>query len=222
MTTNTDRLQIRPDPQKFALIALGVYVVSEIAVVLEVLLSRGETGLLSLIPIMGKWLIFNWMVPILVVLVIERQDFKSLGLWLPKDKRFRYIVIAFTVVLLPGILIGFDGELAGEFLEQIIYIGLAEEFFYRGYLLIRLCNWLGKNQGLVLTSFLFGLGHVTFRVIYFGLEAFIPAFTAGAQAFIGGLLFGYIFLRVKNIWPGAILHISTNMYLSRLIALFIA
>jgi len=204
--------------KRFALIALATFVASELAVPLEVLLSRGKTGVLGTAPIMGKWLIFNWIVPILVVYTIEKKDDKSLGLWIPKDKLIRYMIYAFAGLVLPGIFVGFDKNLLGEFLEQVIYIGLAEEFYYRGYLMPRLCQWLGKWQGLLLTSFLFGLGHITFRVVYHGFDAILPAVSAGAQAFIGGLIFGYIFLRAKNIWPSAIIHVSTNLYLSEILS----
>ena len=35
----------------------------------------------------------------------------------------------------------------------------------------------------------------------------------------GGLIPGYMYLRTKNIVPSAIFHVSTNIYLDRIIAL---
>jgi membrane protease YdiL (CAAX protease family) len=37
-----------------------------------------------------------------------------------------------------------------------------------------------------------------------------------AQTFLGGILMGYMFLRSGNIVPGTVLHISMNLYMSRL------
>jgi membrane protease YdiL (CAAX protease family) len=91
---------------------------------------------------------------------------------------------------------------------------LLEEFFYRGYLMNRLSNWLGNSKGLFWSSFIFGVGHITSRVADHGFGVIDRALITGGQAFLGGLIFGFIFLKARNIWPGAILHVSTNMYLS--------
>ena len=39
------------------------------------------------------------------------------------------------------------------------------------------------------------------------------------QTFLGGLLLGFIYLRARNIWPGAIFHVSMNVYLSRVLGM---
>jgi membrane protease YdiL (CAAX protease family) len=96
---------------------------------------------------------------------------------------------------------------------------LLEEFFYRGYLMNRLSNWLGNSNGLFWSSFIFGLGHIISRVADHGFGVIDRALITDGQAFLGGLIFGFIYLEAKNIWPGAILHISTNMYLNRLISI---
>jgi membrane protease YdiL (CAAX protease family) len=222
MTTHDDNKPYRNDTRKFALLALATYIISELVMPIEVMLSRGKTGLSHSAPIMGKWIIFNWLVPFLIVLYIEKKDHKSLGLWIPKERRVRYLIYAVVGFFLPGLIVGFGGNFPLDMLEQIVYIGLAEEFFYRGYIMNRLCKWLGNLPGLLITSFLFGLGHITFRLIYHGFDALIPALTAGGQSFMGGLIFGLIYLKVRNIWPGAIIHISTNLYLPSIITILTA
>lgn len=212
----------REDARKFALLALGIFLISELVVPIEVMLSRDKTGLPHLAPIMGKWILFNWIVPLLVVRFIEKKDLKSLGLWVPKEKLVGYWMYAFAGLVLPGLYFGFGSNFLIDLLEQIVYIGLAEEFFYRGYILNRLRNWLGDIPGLLITSFLFGLGHITFRVIYHGFDALIPSLSAGGQAFLGGLIFGLIYLKVSNIWPTAIIHVSTNLYLPSVITILTA
>jgi membrane protease YdiL (CAAX protease family) len=105
-------------------------------------------------------------------------------------------------------------------MEQMLYIGFAEEVFYRGYFMTRQCQWLGKYPGLLVTSFIFGLGHILSRIADHGSGYFLPAVYTGLQTFFGGLIFGLIYVRTKNIWSAAILHVSTNMYLQDLIAYF--
>ena len=122
-------------------------------------------------------------------------------------------------MVVPAFFVGVDRALLIEFVEQIVYIGLLEEFFYRGYLMNRLCNWLGNSTGLFWSSFIFGLGHVISRIADHGFGSLDSALLTGGQAFIGGLIFGCIYLKARNIWPSAILHVSTNMYLGRIIGM---
>ncbi len=116
-------------------------------------------------------------------------------------------------------LFGYDNYLPIEFLEQIVYIGLVEEFFYRGYMLRRFGDWMGNVKSLLLISTIFGLGHVTSRIADHGFSFFQRATITGAEAFLGGLIFGFIYLKAKNIWPSAIAHISSNMYFNTILGL---
>lgn len=71
-------------------------------------------------------------------------------------------------------------------IEQVLVIGLSEEFFFRGYLQTQLDRWLGRpyrflgaqwGLGLIAAAILFGLCHIVhgdltrLRVIAFGLFA---------------------------------------------------
>lgn len=91
-----------------------------------------------------------------------------------------------------------------------------EEYLFRGYLMTRLCAWLGEARGLLLNALVFGLAHVIFVVTRFGLGD--PYLIAGSsfQTLLGGLLLGYVFLRSGDILPGSVLHISMNLYLPRI------
>jgi len=109
--------------------------------------------------------------------------------------------------------------LISEFVEQLVYIGLAEEVFNRGYLMRRLCDWPGDRQGLLLSALLFGLSHIVSRLSQHGFKYPLNDLSLGFQTLIGGLILGYMYLRAKNIVPPAIFHVSTNMYLERVIAL---
>lgn len=85
---------------------------------------------------------------------------------------------------------GFEPTLAPDLgvrvLDQLLIIGLSEEFFFRGYLQTQLNRWLGRpyrflganwGPGLVIAAVLFGVCHLVdgdatrLRVIAFGLFA---------------------------------------------------
>ena len=55
-----------------------------------------------------------------------------------------------------------------EFLEQLVFIWLVEEFFLRGYLMVRFCEWLGYAKGLLLNAVVFSLTHILFLFSRFG------------------------------------------------------
>jgi membrane protease YdiL (CAAX protease family) len=144
---------------------------------------------------------------------------KSLGVLIKKNHYLRYILYAIIGIVIPVFIVGFDDSLIIEFFEQIIYIGLVEEFFYRGYLMNRFSEWLGKYKGCLISSSLFGLGHIISQLAQMGFSVWVSALIFGLQTFIGGIIFGIIFIKAENIWPGAIIHISVNMYLNRILAL---
>jgi membrane protease YdiL (CAAX protease family) len=203
----------------FALLAVGVFILSETIFVFLSIYTRGlpieQINLANAITT----IIVRWIPVLVVVFIVERRGAESLGLFIQQKQRISYAVLTIGSLLVPGFLVGFERSLLVEFIEQIVYIGLLEEFFYRGYLMNRLCDWLGDRKGLFLSSFIFGFGHVTARVADHGFGILEQTLLIGGQAFLGGLIFGWIFLKARNIWPGAILHISTNMYLSRILAL---
>jgi membrane protease YdiL (CAAX protease family) len=99
-------------------------------------------------------------------------------------------------------------------LEQIFYIALAEEVLWRGYFQNRISEWIGLHKGILLSSFIFGLGHL---VTIYAIEGYLilgPSLSILVQTSVGGLIFGYLFAWSKSIWPGAILHLFGNVFLS--------
>jgi membrane protease YdiL (CAAX protease family) len=62
---------------------------------------------------------------------------------------------------LSSFFVGFDSELIVEFLEQLAYIGLVEEFFFRGYLMGSFCEWLGDIKGLLLNAVIFSRAYMS-------------------------------------------------------------
>lgn len=206
--------------RSYSLIALSVFALSLFFSSLIFRFTEGKPYFLFVVLISIKTLVLWWLIPLLIIYKLEKRDLRSLGLWIPREKYLLYAVYAITALILPVFFVGYDSYYPLEFLEQILYIGFAEEVFYRGYVMTRICQWLGKYRGLLVTSLCFGLGHVISRVADQGVAYLLPAMNVGLQTFFGGLIFGIIYLRAKNIWPSVILHISTNMYLMDLVARF--
>ncbi|MBN1452914.1 MAG: CPBP family intramembrane metalloprotease [Anaerolineales bacterium] len=206
--------------RRYALIALAVFTVSEALSTTIFRYTEGRTYIEFVILISIEALLVRWLIPLLITYKIEKRNIKSLGLLIPKEKRAAYVGGAVSILILPVFIVGYDPYYPIEFLEQILYIGLTEELFFRGYLMTRMCQWLGKYRGLLAASLLFGFGHIISRVVDQGIGYLLPATYVGLQTFLGGLFFGYLYLRTKNIWPSALLHISTNMYLMDLVGFF--
>lgn len=205
--------------RRVAILALMVFAVEEIAGSL-VFQSMNRCPVLRdslLLPI--ATLITHWALPLLIVFLVERRDIRTLGFTVERERVGRYIVYAFIGLVLPAFVVGFDRILVIDFIEQIVQIGVAEEVFFRGYLLHRLVEWLGSGKGLTLSALTFGFAHIISRVSQHGLEYPLHDVMLGLQTFMGGLLFGFIYLRARNLYPGAILHVAVNLYLEKFIEL---
>jgi membrane protease YdiL (CAAX protease family) len=146
----------------------------------------------------------------------------SHGLRLPREKAAAYSLYALIGLVAPGLIVGFDRGLLMELIEQVAYIGLAEELFFRGYITSRLLAWLGNARGLLVSAFLFALVHLISRVSEGGLQVSSPSRRGlspdpGWRAALG------LHLHSSEEHPsGAILHISGNMYIGRIIELLSA
>lgn len=163
------------DAKKFAIIALSVFLLSEIVQASINYLTRGESYLYWVTVTSIATVIFWWFLPFLIVYKVEKKDAKSLGLTIRREKYHIYSILAIIGLILPAFIVGFDTYLITEFIEQIVYIGLAEEFFHRGYLMSRLCRWLGDWKGLFLSTFTFSLGHIISRLAEKGFGYIGPA-----------------------------------------------
>ena len=126
----------------------------------------------------------------------------SHGLRLPREKAAAYSLYALIGLVAPGLIVGFDRGLLMGFIEQVAYIGLAEELFFRGYITSRLLAWLGNARGLLVSAFLFALVHLISRVGEGGFRYPLRLAEVCLQTLVGGLLLGYIYIRAKNIHPG--------------------
>lgn len=74
--------------------------------------------------------------------------------------------------------------------------GLAEELFFRGWVLRRLELAQGRGVALAMSSLLFGLFHVE------------PIHASAAA--VMGLFLGWVVLRTRNLWPAIVAHAVNN------------
>ena len=106
------------------------------------------------------------------------------------------------------------GSLAGDFSGQLLVIALPEEAFYRGYLQSALdevwkprLRFLGAElgPGLLVTSALFALGHLSTEFNVTRLAVFFPS-----------LAFGFLRSRTRGVGAGIVFHALCNLFASYL------
>lgn len=86
-----------------------------------------------------------------------------------------------------------------------LIIGFGEEFLYRGYLQTRLASVDGKIKGWILTSIIFSFMHF-FQFTIVSKFGILEASMQCIYLLPISLVFGYIFMKTKNLIPVAILH----------------
>ncbi len=94
-------------------------------------------------------------------------------------------------------------RLLGEGIVRTITVGilvavgpLAEEVFFRGFLLPAFVQGIGMLPGLIVSSAIFALAHGDLTVI-------LPTFASGA-------ILSWLYLRTRSIWPGFLAHAGQN------------
>jgi membrane protease YdiL (CAAX protease family) len=208
--------------RRYALLALAALAFEEVVGSLLFIFDDRLPFLQNIPTVPLGAVLTHWVLPFLLVYLVEKRDMKSLGFAISREKVGAYALYAIIGLILPAVIVGVDRSLALEFVEQVAYIGVAEEVFFRGYLMDRLCKWLGDRNGLVLNGLIFGLVHIVSRISQHGLEYPLDDALLGLQTFLGGLLLGYIYLKAKNIVPGAILHVAMNAYIGRFVEILVS
>ncbi|MCB9264910.1 MAG: CPBP family intramembrane metalloprotease [Lewinellaceae bacterium] len=116
------------------------------------------------------------------------------------------LILALAAVLLISGMVSFDiqpfsiRQLGGT-LALAIFIALAEEIIFRGYVLQELLENMGRDTALGISALIFALMH-------FSTSSFnwIPLI----NLFLSGLLLGLVYLRFNSIWGAVGLHFSWN------------
>jgi len=77
---------------------------------------------------------------------------------------------------------------------------IAEEFFFRGFLLDKFSSTHGAIVGVLLSSLFFGLAHLSFNNLY-------PAVMTGCI----GILLAFLVVKTKNLTAAIIAHVLFNL-----------
>jgi membrane protease YdiL (CAAX protease family) len=203
--------------RKNALIALAVIAMDKLTVAFLIRFFSSRSPR-TVVHLNIHATIFAWIIPLLIVYLIERKDRRDLGLCIGENNYLRYAFYVFIGLVLPAFFVRTDG-LVINLIEQVLFIGFAEEVLWRGYLQERLCRWMGKVQGWLITSILFGAGHLVTILSHYGAEFMWSDLLIVGQTTAGGLILGFIYMRARSIIPGSVFHIFGNVYLFPLVAL---
>ena len=82
----------------------------------------------------------------------------------------------------------------------IIFQPIAEEIFFRGFLLDKITSLYGEKIAIISTAILFGIAHLVYGNAY-------PAVMTG----IIGILLAYLVIKTKNLYSSIIAHILFNV-----------
>jgi membrane protease YdiL (CAAX protease family) len=82
----------------------------------------------------------------------------------------------------------------------IAIMPIAEEIYFRGFLLDKFSSYAGKNIGIVSTAVLFGIAHMSYGKIY---PFLLPI--------LMGIILAYIVIKTKNLYASIIAHIMFNV-----------
>jgi membrane protease YdiL (CAAX protease family) len=167
--------RLHPHPVKFryprreGLISLSLYgLILVIAVYMYT--SGGFVNLLALISPQRQLyprlvLALVCLMPFALALAARRQPLRSAG-WnrtgLGMALRLTVALVFLTIFLRGKIYALLNGITADEGLTLLIWIGisLAEESIFRGYLQLRLADWVGPRYGWILTALLYTLWQI--------------------------------------------------------------
>jgi len=91
---------------------------------------------------------------------------------------------------------------------SLLFAPIYEEILFRGAILLLLLKRFSLKKAVILSCLLFGVWHI--KNIFYLSPARVAYQSAYAALFIGPILV-YLAIRLKNIWPGVIVHYVNNI-----------
>ena len=110
------------DAKKYSLLGLGVFLTDRIVCTIINVTSRYEMVFAGIDAYSRITVIFNWMMPLLILQKIERRGQDSVGLKVRSDRWLIYTALAFVGFVLPSFFLGFDLEFDIPHLSQHVSI----------------------------------------------------------------------------------------------------
>ena len=156
--------------------------------------------------------------PLLIVKLVERRPITSLGFRLSSPLQTilwglgAFILTAILLTIEIWYRVSFRGESLEsatppvsnwllEILSQLLWIGFPEEITNRGYLLARLRESWGIFPALLISAFLFGIGHLA-----------LGDPPRAIQAGLSGLVYGLALFKAESVYAPTIGHILQNLF----------
>jgi membrane protease YdiL (CAAX protease family) len=168
-------------------------------------------GLLVIIPVIWYYIVNNYdLQKIVKKLKLTSENIDVAFLW--GIISVIIIFIIFFAIELILIALGVDPEDLGNiqdlekyFTPATLFIlvsvqPIAEEIFFRGFLLDKIESYAGQNVAIFSTAILFGLAHMSYGKIY---PVLFPM--------IMGVILAYIVIKTRNIYASIFAHITFNI-----------
>ncbi|MFQ6085065.1 MAG: CPBP family intramembrane glutamic endopeptidase [Candidatus Bathyarchaeia archaeon] len=213
------------EPRKDAYISIGFVMLIWVSVTgVFYLLGQVPGGQEALRPTTEFRLsnsVFQWfkyallsIIPISLILRARGQSLDSVGLTQRNAGTSVGIGLLLSALLVSIVIWDLSAERfvqvllsSASFYAFIYYlaVGLGEELMFRGFLQLRCSIWLGEIRGWLLASVIMALIHLPQRIFVMRLELF-QALGSALSLIPVSLLFGFIFLRTRNILGPALLH----------------
>lgn len=102
-------------------------------------------------------------------------------------------------------------RLLRSFLGHFFQNGFFEEFLFRGVLLVRLMAIMKPARALIVQGVLFGLWHLAANTGSLNGDMLAGAALCIVGQSVGGIVYGVIFLRTRNLLAPSIVHVVLNM-----------
>jgi membrane protease YdiL (CAAX protease family) len=209
------------------LLSLGSFAIGSAAWLLPVFVfhhlkkARGEQ-LLQSVPFLAGWLLTVWWawlaMPIIVTTTVLQAPIASMGFYFPWVSTLlwttAFLIVSRTALSLVAFQLGIRDQnvlesgksqaskvsYLKELAKQVVVLAFPEEVVNRGFILSTVLAATGPILGVVLSAFLFGLGHLPGRSVRFACEIFVA-----------GLLYGFVFV-YAGIVPCVIGHVFINLF----------
>ena len=156
------------------------------------------------------------LIPLFVVLKINKWGAKDLGFTKPRSRPVTIFAIAIMVLL--GVLQFIDpgfGPMPSWLVVMSLYQpAITEEFLFRGVIQGKLERALGQNKAWFYSGILFGLMHASLnffgRQWYLHGESALNAVVLLLVQTIAGWSFGIMYMKSRSLWPSTIAHFLTD------------
>lgn len=216
----TKSLHIRPlGILAFILFVIGIYLYPLLLYTLVEKFAR-DASLLQYFLTIGSSFILGGA----AIWAMHRDDFSLARVGLSLRSALQAFTLLTALWCLYGLLLALlGGESLFEstpdlslLLQQWLFVGIAEELLFRGYLLERIRwflkgapRWVAMLSAALFSSAIFATWHIPAR-LFLGYRGG-QMWGSLIQLFITGLVFAYLYLRTKNILFAGLFHGSWNV-----------